>query len=342
MRCQLIFIILLFALAFSLRLRRVFRKTINIADKIFKRPHILEEAIIPQIVNSLGSTYPELERNYEQILKVVTHEASAYRSLLAKSWKNFQKLNLREDSQLTEIDALEYPALMDALKYVENQVKSSPEMQSLSSENLYDLHIKFGLDEEALEKVAQEKRLTIQMDKFREYLKEQRALSKQKLALSEKPYVQELKRKQLPKTDDRFKYYYEYDADANCYELPTLQAKVLHVGKDDASGLWHIVLDRTNFYATAGGQDSDIGEIKANGPDGPADFEVETVELHNGVVVHSGRFLDAARQFKVGESVTLDVNGEYRTPLMQHHTGELPGMRYQLDRAFENSILALL
>lgn len=294
---------------------------------MFKTPNILEKAIIPQIVQSLGHTYPELERNYDQILKIISHEAAEYRFLSAKTLadtsKNFQKLNLRNGSLLTEIDALENPGLVNALKYIEKQIGSNGTLDSLSSENLFYMHKTFGLDEETLEKVAQEKQLDVRMDEFAEYRKEQRTLAKHALALSDKSYVQELKRNRIPKTDDRFKYHYKYNADTKCYELPTLEAKVLHIAKDDAADLYHIVLDRTNFYAMAGGQDSDVGEFKAIGKDGMAVFSVEMVELSNDVVVHSGRLLDAANGIRVGDSVTLCVNGDRRTHLTQHHTGTL-------------------
>lgn len=312
-------------LYFSHRLRRVFRKTIDIADNVFKTPNILEKAIIPQIVQSLGTTYPELERNYEQIVKVISHEAGEYRSLsakfLASTAKNFRKLNLRNGSPLTEIDALENPGLTNALNYIDELVKSNRMLDSLSSEKLFHMHITFGLDEETLEKVAREKQLDVQMDEFAEYRKDQKALSRQALASCDKSYVQELKRSRIPRTDDRFKFHYKYNADMKCYELPTLEAKVLHIGKDDATDLCHIVLDKTNFYAMAGGQDSDVGEFKAIGKDSTAVFSVEMVEMNNDVVVHSGRFLDAANVIKVGDSVILCVNSDRRTSLTQHHTG---------------------
>lgn len=319
---------------FSYRLRRVFRKTINIADNVFKTPNILEEAIIPQIVRSLGSTYPELERNYEQILKVVTHEADEYRSLLERSSKKFRKLNLRNGSPLTEIDALENPGLISALNDIEKQLKSNRKLHALSSENLYYLYKTYGLHEDTLVKVAQEKHLTVHMDEFMKYRNEQNKLSKRKMELNEKPFVQELKRNRLPKTDDSFKYYYKYDADTKCYELPTLEAKVLHVGKDAATDLYHIVLDRTNFYAMAGGQDSDVGEIVATGKDRAVVFEAEMVELINDVVVHSGHFQDAAQKFKIGDLVNLCVNSDRRTPLTQHHTGIMNWFAWLVENFF--------
>ena len=46
-----------------------------------------------------------------------------------------------------------------------------------------------------------------------------------------------------------------------------------------------IILDRTCFYAEAGGQEYDTGNIVI---DGLADFEVTNVQTYNGYVLHTG------------------------------------------------------
>jgi len=46
-----------------------------------------------------------------------------------------------------------------------------------------------------------------------------------------------------------------------------------------------IILDRTSFYAEAGGQEYDTGNIVV---DGLADFEVTNVRNYNGYVLHTG------------------------------------------------------
>jgi alanyl-tRNA synthetase len=53
---------------------------------------------------------------------------------------------------------------------------------------------------------------------------------------------------------------------------------------DNAS--FGIILDKTSFYAEAGGQEYDTGNIVS---DGVADFEVENVQVYNGYVLHTGR-----------------------------------------------------
>ena len=47
-----------------------------------------------------------------------------------------------------------------------------------------------------------------------------------------------------------------------------------------------LLLDKTSFYAEAGGQEYDTGNIVI---DGVADFEVTDVQVYNGYVLHTGR-----------------------------------------------------
>ena len=46
-----------------------------------------------------------------------------------------------------------------------------------------------------------------------------------------------------------------------------------------------LILDRTSFYAEAGGQECDTGNIVI---DGAADFKVVDVQVFNGYVLHIG------------------------------------------------------
>lgn len=59
-----------------------------------------------------------------------------------------------------------------------------------------------------------------------------------------------------------------------------------------------ILLDKTSFYAEAGGQEYDTGNIVI---DGVADFEVEDVQVFSGYVLHIGHLKYG--QLKVGDKV---------------------------------------
>ena len=59
-----------------------------------------------------------------------------------------------------------------------------------------------------------------------------------------------------------------------------------------------ILMDKTSFYAEAGGQEYDTGNIVI---DGVADFEVEDVQVFNGYILHIGRLKYG--RLKVGDEV---------------------------------------
>lgn len=67
------------------------------------------------------------------------------------------------------------------------------------------------------------------------------------------------------------------------------------IPEDAAFGL---LLDKTSFYAEAGGQEYDTGNIVI---DGVADFEVEDVQAFSGYVLHIGRLKYG--QLRVGDEV---------------------------------------
>jgi len=65
-----------------------------------------------------------------------------------------------------------------------------------------------------------------------------------------------------------------------------------------ADTVFGIILDRTSFYAEAGGQEHDTGNIVI---DGVADFEVTNVQAFNGYVLHIGHLKYG--KLSVGDSV---------------------------------------
>ncbi len=73
-----------------------------------------------------------------------------------------------------------------------------------------------------------------------------------------------------------------------------------------------IILDRTSFYAEAGGQEYDTGNIVI---DGIADFEVTNVQVFNGYVLHIGHLKYG--KLSVGDSVvsSYDEVSQRYTPL---------------------------
>lgn len=294
------------------------RKTINTCERVFKTENIIQNAIIPEIINTLGHVYPELEKNFNNICETFSYQDEINRTMRTKNRIEFKSLNLPTNSTLNEDDVIDFSGFSSGFRDIEKQMKLNPSMKSLSIEYAFDrLHTGFGLSEDLIEKIAQEMNLVIDMDEFAKYKQNKQTEAKQKYQHLENELLNRLSKENIPKTDSNAKYDYEFDSVKKQYDVKKLRAEILFTASSD-DNLHHIVLDRTNFYHTAGGQDNDIGKIISI--DGEHIFNVENVELHKDNVIHSGRFENTHSKFDKNQVVDLFIDSTRRTGLTQHHT----------------------
>lgn len=113
--------------------------------------------------------------------------------------------------------------------------------------------------------------------------------------------------------------------------------KVLNkLGKDDDKV---VIVDSTIFHPQGGGQPTDIGVITN---DAGAVFNVHMVRTSTdmqGVVLHFGRFKDAAVAFEAGDKVTQTIDAELRNLHSRYHTaGHVLGaaVRHLVESHVEN------
>lgn len=107
-------------------------------------------------------------------------------------------------------------------------------------------------------------------------------------------------------------------------EFPSIQATILairrgqsfvdSVNSGDECGF---VLDRTNFYAEAGGQLFDEGYIVKE-DDENVELQVHNVQVRGGFILHVGK---VEGTFKVGDKVRLTIDDRRRSLIMKNHTG---------------------
>ncbi|KAJ6633275.1 Alanine--tRNA ligase, mitochondrial [Pseudolycoriella hygida] len=293
------------------------RRTLNECETIFQKKNIIQTTIVPKIVESLGSVYPELETQSKNICDIFTFEDESHKSLIENNRKNFKSLNISTTSNLKEDDVIEFSQFPLAYRDVERLTELNRFMKSLPIEFVFNkLHLAYGLNEDLIQKLAAEKKLNVNMEEFEAYKKTKQEETKSQHQIEESSVIAKASAANLPPTVYRHMYDYAFDKKSRQFLVKPLKAKVFIVDYNAKDDFYHIVLDKTNFYHTAGGQDSDIGQIV--GDDGA--FEVKNVTIHNGFVVHTGRFVNEAKPFQSNEEVTLTVNPSHRTNLSQHHT----------------------
>jgi alanyl-tRNA synthetase len=98
-----------------------------------------------------------------------------------------------------------------------------------------------------------------------------------------------------------------YDFDAQVVEVVPASA---------AESRPAVVLDRTAFYPTSGGQTFDTGLLAADGYQARV---VEVAEAENGSIRH---YLDELPNLKIGTAVQGSVDAERRRDHMQQHSGQ--------------------
>ncbi len=121
-------------------------------------------------------------------------------------------------------------------------------------------------------------------------------------------------------TDDDSKYDWDLELSSSISAIFTedgflTEGKV--AGKGDSVG---IILDKSSFYAEAGGQEADIGELSIVSESGEivAKFTVTDAQSYGGYLLHSGVVEEGA--LKVGDSVTCHVNYDRRRDIAPNHS----------------------
>lgn len=98
------------------------------------------------------------------------------------------------------------------------------------------------------------------------------------------------------------------------YDELEVEAQVVHA-EGDADGRVRLVLDRTPFYAEAGGQVGDQGRIEGEG----FVVEIEDVQKGRGGIVHQGRLVEGEAEALTG-AVAARVHRQARMDAARNHT----------------------
>jgi len=197
--------------------------------------------------------------------------------------------NLKEIKIILDVEKKKYYSTKQKGKnLIANVVKKKIGVDELIK--LYDSH---GIQPELIKKAARKigKKIDVP-DNF--YARVAMLHEKRYFESEVKEKLKKLNLKCIP--DTKILYYENY-------RKVKFGAKVLKIIGNN------VVLDRTYFYPTSGGQLHDIGFIDGQ--------NVVNVFKQGGVVIH---VLKEKAKFKVGSEIVAEINFEQRKQLTQHHT----------------------
>jgi alanyl-tRNA synthetase len=267
-------------------LRRLLRRTVRSMRLLgVERPVFTE--LFTASKEAMKAAYPELESEFERILRAATGEEETF---------------LRTLSSGTVF-------LEQALSDVKN-AKST----QLTGDAAFLLHDTYGFPIDLTLEIAEEAGLTVDRDGFKALMSEQRDRAKA-----------DAREKKLGGTD--LSVYSEFRAKGitkfTGYESLETDAKVLGLivdGSDANSAaegqIAEVILDETSFYAESGGQDSDAGYIIGDG------LELEVLDVQRpvkGLISH--KVLVRRGSVTIDQRVSTQVDAEWRIGARQAHSG---------------------
>lgn len=254
-------------------------------------------------METFGDAFPELVKHQDDILEVISEEEKAFSSMLDRGIKFFGEL----ESELKEEGKKE-----------------------VSGDKAFFLYDTLGFPIDLTELMAEEAGLKVDLDGFVQEMEAQKQRSREarNAAKSGGAPRLELMAEQtawltdngiLP-TDDSFKYKLDVELPGTVLALfgaDGFLTDEIAAEKGDCVGL---ILDKSSFYAEAGGQEADLGTITILSQDGEAvgSFTVTDVQSYGGFLLHSG-VVDEGR-LKVGSFVKCKVDYDHRRLVTPNHS----------------------
>ena len=267
-------------------LRRLIRRAVRHARALnLKKDNILKIASM-FIDNIYAESYPLLVKNREFILSELKKEIDRFESTLENGMKEFKKiLDTKREEKVSEIDGK-------------------------SAFYLYDT---FGFPIELTIELAEEEGLKVDEAGFAAAMEEQKQKARENQNFSAKLNVG------ASLFDDLSD---EIVSEFTGYDTLTGEEKILALATEDArkealnaGEAGTVVVAKTPFYATMGGQKGDIGSISTK----EGTFEVtDTVKLSGGRIGHIGKVVSGT--MKVGDVATLKVDATTRSNTCKNHS----------------------
>ena len=263
-------------------LRRIARRAIRHGHKL-GQSQLFFYKLVPVLARVMGEAYPELPPRAEQIARVLKAEEEQFSVTLDKGMAQFE-------TRMAEQGGSIVPGSL-----------------------LFLLHDTYGFPPDLTADIARERGLTVDLEGYEREMELQRGRAR-----AASKFGVDLRAGEAIEARTEFIGYDRLEADSTIVALRRDGARVemLQAGE---SG--EVVLERTPFYAEAGGQVGDTGQIvaeKTQAGSGGASFEVTDTQKVGGAIVHIGSLKGAT--LKVGDGVRARVNAGRRGAIRLNHS----------------------
>lgn len=276
-------------------LRRLIRRTIE-AMRVLGVTDPVMPQLLPVSEQAMEPNYPELANTFHDVSEAAYGEEDAFRRTLTNGLEIFDMAVAKAKSTAEETKGETTPVV--------------------SGDAAFTLHDTYGFPIELTLEMAQEQGVKVDEAKFRELMNEQKSRARQD-ALKKRHNVD------LSEYDD-FKNKLQQPIEFLGYTEVSTRSRVLGIMLEGVGSVpavsapttVEVILDRTPFYAEAGGQLADQGEIIS---DDGAVLEVDDVQKPiKDLIVQQCRLIEGT--LVVGAEATATIDVERRGAIARSHT----------------------
>ena len=266
-------------------LRRIIRRAVRHAYRLGAQ-NLVTPALVDATVDVMGEAYRDLVKHHDVIVNVITREEERFRQTLERG-----------------LD------LLDGLL----------EEGDVSGEQAFFLHDTLGFPVDLTREIAEERGRRIDYDAFRARMEEQRARAREAIKAEggkESAPVELFRELVDDFGETEFTGRSEYETtDAKVLALVDGGERLAQAGE---GAKVDVVLDRTPFYAEAGGQVGDTGTLATG--DGRTRLRVLDTQygIPGALVLHRAEVVRG--ELAEGDSVTATIDAEQRDRIRRNHT----------------------
>ena len=298
-------------------LRRILRRAVRYGRQNLGAELGFFAKLVPTVVELMGQVFPEIIRQQRHVIAVIKEEEESFSRTLDKGLMKFKELaeKVASDKVFSGVDA----------HFLYTSMGFPVDLTTLMAEELGMTLDKAGFElkmkeEQDMSAAAHQAKMSGGAGKDMRIVAEQIAY---------------LVNSGAPATDDSSKYLWNE-------QLIGCTVKALFLGRgetEDGIGFTHkistadgavgVILDKSSFYAEAGGQIYDTGSIISMAG---AVFHVHNVQSYGQYVLHIG--VVAEGSFALGDSVNSSVDYVRRAPIAANHT-----MTHVLNHALKDVLI---
>jgi alanyl-tRNA synthetase len=279
-------------------IRRILRRASRFGRELGMHEPFMYK-LVPVVVGSLSGAFSEIKARADYVSTVIESEEASFGRTLDRGIEIFSAAAQRAEETAE---------------------------RTISGEDAFQLYDTYGFPLDLTQLMAEERNLKVDTPKFNELMDQQR--ERARAAQKNDSLMMSLADTELPVTEDLHKY-----------QTDTCESTILGFiddegfkdkGQVETDAEVGVILDRTCFYAEAGGQVGDCGHLESD----HNRFLVDNTTRIANCVVHRGRVAEGT--FTVGEHVKAVVSRDRNATKKNHTATHL--LQWALQQVVDKSV----